>query len=306
MSDAWRWLMRIANGCGDRALSGDHVLQWPHATVEHWIDQGVLAPADVALRLICTECNELAGADVVWVGDRAILPCVHCGPLQIDPARLSCWRISIPVLVDQIRQAMGLKGTVIELVQGHLWRLGNMHWSGIVWPVICGRGLSSVVAAGWLDDVRTTPQTIFVSLSGLPSRELSGRCAGATLALDELAADRDGVLNIDLAELQLCLPKPASFSRRKGKSPKRAIRVAHIENLIRELIEHVRSAREYAINSQERTGTPLLLPRPTCEELAARLKVDKSTVSRCLADASAHELRLVWELAVDLDRILGQ
>lgn len=307
MSEAWRWLLRMTNARGDITLPEDQIAQWPETTVAGWIEQGLLEPNKSACRLICQGCGEIADADVVWLGDKAILSCAQCGPLQIDPARLRCWQINVQRLLDQIRHAMRLKGVESELADGRLWRLGNLHWSGVVWPVICGRGLGSARAGAWFENVRTTLQTVLISFSGLPSPEVSDRFSGTAFALDELVIDGDGPLVVDWAEINLRLPKPASvLGRKKDKLPKRASRIAHIESLTRELTEHVRSAREYAVDTQLRTGKALLLPRPTCELLAARLRVDKSTVSRCLADASARELRMVWELAVDLDRILGQ
>lgn len=87
--------------------------------------------------------------------------------------------------------------------------------------------------------------------------------------------------------------------------PKRGSRTALIEALTRELEVHLRGARDYALSMQERTGTPQLLPRPKMELLARKLGVHKSTVSRCFEDATARELRFLWDLAADLDRILS-
>jgi hypothetical protein len=86
---------------------------------------------------------------------------------------------------------------------------------------------------------------------------------------------------------------------------KRASRTALIELLRREIEEHLRSARDYARATQDRTGTPLLLPRPSMEHLARRFRVHKSTISRCLRDKGAATLRMLWDVAADLDRILG-
>jgi hypothetical protein len=80
--------------------------------------------------------------------------------------------------------------------------------------------------------------------------------------------------------------------------------MALVEALRKEMEEHLRSARDYALATLDRTGTPELLPRPTMEFLARRLRVNKSTVSRCFDDAAARELKLLWVVAADVDRLL--
>jgi len=71
------------------------------------------------------------------------------------------------------------------------------------------------------------------------------------------------------------------------------------------MIEHLRTARDYALETRERTGTPELLPRPSQKQLATRLGISESNVSRCQHDKSARELALLWEWAADLDRVLA-
>jgi hypothetical protein len=104
-----------------------------------------------------------------------------------------------------------------------------------------------------------------------------------------------------LADTLAALPQQAPD---KPPRPKRGSRAALIEALTHELGEHLRSARDYAVATEDRTGTPQLLPRPKQELLARKLNVDKSSVSRCLSDRSARELRFLWDVAGDVDRIL--
>jgi len=103
-----------------------------------------------------------------------------------------------------------------------------------------------------------------------------------------------------LAELGL-----GGDGRKKAAKRRRASRTANIEKLTQAMMEHVRTARKAAFDARDRTGTPILLPRPTLEELARRTGISPSTVSRCLKDPEARELQFLWELAVDLDRLMG-
>ena len=77
-----------------------------------------------------------------------------------------------------------------------------------------------------------------------------------------------------------------------------------IEMLTGEMHEHLRAARDHAVDTLDRTGTPQLLPRPQRDFLARNLNVHKSSATRAFQDDEARELQYLWELAADLDRIL--
>lgn len=90
------------------------------------------------------------------------------------------------------------------------------------------------------------------------------------------------------------LPAPAK--------KKRAERATGIETLKKELVEHIRSARDNAQEALDRDVKPTLLPRPRKQELAQRAGVRPHTVRRCFSDSA--ELRHLWTLAADLGAIL--
>jgi hypothetical protein len=98
---------------------------------------------------------------------------------------------------------------------------------------------------------------------------------------------------------------PAARGAERPPLPKRASRAALIEALQKALEEHLRAARDYAVTTMDRDGTPELLPRPTLELLARQLGVHKSSISRCLEDRTAGQVRLLWDVAADLDRLLA-
>ena len=80
--------------------------------------------------------------------------------------------------------------------------------------------------------------------------------------------------------------------------------MAVIEMLTHEMQEHLRAVRDHAVDALDRTGTPQLLPRPSRDLLARKVGVHKSRVTRAFQDTEARELRFLWDLAADLDRIL--
>lgn len=102
-------------------------------------------------------------------------------------------------------------------------------------------------------------------------------------------------------------PPPTVSGGRATRRPpprKRSGRAEKIERLVRELVEHLRAARDHAFATRDATGTPALLPRPSQTALARRAGLTKYDVTRCLQDTAARELQLYWGLAEDLDRIM--
>ena len=85
---------------------------------------------------------------------------------------------------------------------------------------------------------------------------------------------------------------------------KRSQRTANIELLQKALIEQIKSARDYAWASIDAGKGPRLLKPPLKKELARQIKISPASVSRCFNDPAAHQLRLLWETAWDLEQIL--
>jgi hypothetical protein len=63
--------------------------------------------------------------------------------------------------------------------------------------------------------------------------------------------------------------------------------------------------RDHADATQRITGTPELLPRPTKMQLAKETGLSKPVVSKCFKDDSARELKLYWEIALNLARVMA-
>jgi hypothetical protein len=93
-------------------------------------------------------------------------------------------------------------------------------------------------------------------------------------------------------------------AKSKRRVPKRGSRSCNIEKLQNELIEHLRGAQDHARASIQNGGMPTLLPRPNQKELGRRTRLSESNVSRCLSDPCARELRILWDLANDLEGII--
>lgn len=114
------------------------------------------------------------------------------------------------------------------------------------------------------------------------------------------AVDDDQPVRLDHAH-GIALLRPPS---KAGRTRKRADRAANIEALVRELSDHLRAARDHAQAAADFGRPPELLPRPSRRDLAKRIGIAASVVSRCFSDPAAKELNLLWEMANDLEAVL--
>jgi len=85
---------------------------------------------------------------------------------------------------------------------------------------------------------------------------------------------------------------------------KRANRTANIEAIKRELIEHIKSARDHAHTLAQTGRQPELLPLPSKAELGRRVKLARHTVFNCFRDKQARELEVLYRIAGNLDEVM--
>ena len=192
----------------------------------------------------------------------------------------------------------------MEIVPQRFWQLGSTGFAGHRHDVFLGRMLAHHDGCDLLRQQRISKSGIVFVPGIVPRMDFFNEHRPMVLSLQAAISPEGDSLHLvkEYFESQVAdYEKPAS---RKKIPSKRAKRAAQIAALTEELMEHVRTAHEYARATEEQTGEPRLLPRPTQEQLARRLGCDQSSVSRCLADNSARELRFLWDLALDLDRIL--
>jgi hypothetical protein len=216
--------------------------------------------------------------------------------------------MSISRFVEVITEQLQPVGDRAELVPSRVWRLGKVRWNGVARHVYFARGLHRSDARQVLSGCALPNRSVILVPSKLPVQRDLQELASAVFPLDTLLAWHQGKLQFDHREVESLLAMdlpPAATASAKPPVPKRATRTALIESLQLELEEHLRAARDYAVDTLERTGTPRLLPRPTKEFLAKRLGVNKSTISRCFDDVSAGQVRLLWDVAADVDQLLS-
>ncbi len=234
------------------------------------------------------------------------IPCPECGSSEIDLRKLERWRIdSMAVLRAIIEKLTPTPRAPTEVFPGHLWNAGKVHLLGQLREMFFLAGYRTATATSVVDFLRTRTKCIVLMPSEIGVARWGAASNNLVLAIESFATlEVSGIeINRQLLETRVA----AFFGNKKAKAPpkRRASRLAGLDALERELTEHLRNARDHAIASRDLKGEAKLLRRPTKAELAKRAGVSPSDVTRCFQDKLGANLRVMWELAADLDAIIG-
>ena len=309
MSDNLMRLLRLADYTTVVECQFDEVAQWPAGELERCLAVGLLSPAEPAQSVVCEECGEI---EEVVLMESVVTPpfapyvrCALAGAYRIRRERLQRWQMSIHQLIDVVFRGIDLVGIRHELIRMRMWRLGKSRWARTQWNVYLGRALQCRDAWQIINHASLPARSVLFVPSRPPETDVRIARMPVVIGLDTIVSWSGDKLQIDQAQVEQQLASELAASKLLSEKPlsKRGSRAALIDSLRRELEEHLRAARDYAEEMLERTGTPQLLPRPTMELLARRLGVNRSTVSRCFEDESGDQIRMLWEVAADLDRL---
>lgn len=278
------------------------------AFVSQLLAAGVLQELSLAKSLACAECAEAPFREVIYTAaadglSRAIFPCPHCGLYEVPLDRLRRWQVDGSALMAFIGRSLPVTGSSSERIPRRVWRIGRLQRDAFNVAVWFGLHLNCRDAAEMISRAQLAAPALLLVPSRMPRAALpEGVVAGS---LRELTCWSEGSLDWDedrLTEL-LTACRPTPRSSRKAAPTRRKTRATDIETLVAELKQHLRAARDHANHTLATQGEPRLLPRPTQKDLARRVEITESRVSRSLNDPRATELRLLWNLADDLDQV---
>lgn len=262
------------------------------AFVSQLLAAGVVQELSPAKSLACAECAEAPFREVIYTEtadgrSRALFPCPHCGLYEVPLDRLRRWQIDSVTLMALIGRSLPVTGNSSERIPGRVWRLGRLQRDAVTTAVWFGLHLGRRDAAEIITRAQVAAPALLLVPSRMPRAALpEGVVAGS---LRELTCWSDGGFCWDkdrLAEL-LAACSPVSRSSRKAVPTRRKTRATDIEALVAELKQHLRAARDHANHTLATQGEPLLLPRPTQKDLARRVGITESRVSRSLRDPRA-------------------
>jgi hypothetical protein len=295
--------------CEPPLFHAEEVNCWPVELLEQWLGCGLLRPITPALTMPCEMCGGrhtervvfLSGAD----GVHAYVPCRTCGPNRIDPDRLRRWELDLDALTTLVSTELACRGEAVELVPQRFWRLGLACFAGRHHNVFFGRMLTGHDGCELLQQQHISKYGVVFVPSMVPKMSLAEKGSRPFIfSLRETILSNSNALHLDKTFVESQVAGRNNVKPHMRNPSKRAVRTTMIADLTKAVIEHIRAARDHAHVMQRQTGSPRLLPRPTQRQLARQLGASQAGVNRCLADPSARELRYLWNLAVDLDRIM--
>ena len=176
---------------------------WPPGAHDRLVAAGLLARGTNATGLVCDECETACwvvpdritrpdGEQVLFsgcVGGRA-----EVGLLTFPLDRLVIWRFDVAGFARALASAGTLRGPVVEVVPGRLWRLGTLGAGRNRRPVLLAPGLARLRAEerrGLLDQVGTGLPVVLVPCE-IPTDVPSERATIVPLA-EVLDLEPDGL-----------------------------------------------------------------------------------------------------------------
>ncbi len=308
LQKGWREAL-AALDCQRPVINGEAAGQWPAPLLADLIRAGVLAEIAPARSLACPGCVEAPFCEVLRRerrgGERRVLlACPHCGPVEVPLDDLRRWQVEQGAVQDLVCHSLHLAGQRREPAKERLRRLGRLHRGGSPCSVWFGLHLFRRDAGQIVSRASLPARALLIVPGRRPSCSLPGGVI--SVSLRDVTDWAGGTLQWDAERLDELLEVPATEFRaaRKPAPTRRQSRAGDIDALVAELKQHLRSARDYAYQTRETRGVPALLPRPSQKDLARRLGITESRLSRSLHDERATELRLLWRVADDLEQVL--
>lgn len=301
MSETYLRILSLLDFRKIPAICHDDARRWSAGSLEQAAAGGLLTEAPRGTGAICDSCGEYR--DAVLVGNKVAgsvegrLQCPDCGLSPISISRLRRWQVNLEGLLELALAGSGIERCLLTIVPNQVYSLGKADWDGRR-DVYFVRGSPKVSPNFRIAHSAAVLVPINRPLAHLSPVMYVPLSHATSWNGEEIVWDMDYVQSQVIAH-EGAVKKPLQ------PRPRRKNRMALIGALEKQLREHLRSAKSYALDTRLKTGDPQLLPRPTMDFLAAQLGVNKSTVSRCLEDPAARGLAVLWDAADDVERILS-
>lgn len=293
-----RLLSRVE--CDPPLFTAEEINDWPPGLPI----ESVLRMAAAATTAPCPACDGEHTGRVVALDRSLRIVCRQCGPSPVSGDVLRRWEIVVPMLLAPLSAVLGIRGTVSELVPGHLWNWGTAAWAGksrnVVFACRAHRAVHVIAQAM----SRRPASVVFVADEVGVTRWSDD--ARRLIPLTNVLSEASTRLEFEVDFVNSLFPDEShSVTAASRPSPRRGSRAVAIEKLTQEIQRHLLAARDYAQDSMCRNGTPKLLPRPSQSDLAKRTGLTETSVCRCLQDEDAKLLRFLWETTNNIDSVIS-
>ncbi len=241
--------------------------------------------------------NRRTGRTGLW------LPCRECGLVEIPGESLRRWVLDHAAFVAAVARAAGIRGEPEPFADGRGWFLGRAVWVKRSHEVFLVRAVSEKTARILHERLRThSKAVIFAARSEDAAAWQLFAGEGRVVVLDSVLSFTDE-LRCDVPAIEALL-QPEAVNVARTRPVKRTGLLAKIALLKRELLAHIRAAKQFTEDAEERGVEVELLPRPTKSQLARMAGLQPHDVTRSFDDAAGYELRVLWEVADDLAQVM--
>lgn len=229
--------------------------------------------------------------------------CPECGWSQVQPESLRRWVIDLAAFATSIAHAAGIRGVAEPFVDGRGWFLGRATWAKRSHEVFLVRAVYEKTPPLLHERLRRHPKAVVFAASSEDAAAWQLFAGQQRVVVLDALLSFDGELRCDRNVLEaLFQPEAAKVAR--TRPVKRIGLLAKIALLKRELIAHIRAAKQFTDDAEERGVEVELLPRPTKSQLARMAGLQPHDATRCFDDAAGYELRVLWEMADDLGQVM--
>jgi len=265
---------------------------------------GVLHPTVPASDWWCDECCQShlveyhdtpKGTLGFVVGD--------CGVTRLKRSQTDQFQIDTERLLALL--FAGSRLSIQPSVGERLWNIGRHTIGSHSRELRFVRGISPRTNRAIVDKLKSQPKAILFTPSVGCAAFWQRQVPCLVLALEEVATPTSTTFSIKWEAIEESFSDHTQVKDTPTKPrQKRGTRTAKIERLRDELKRHLASAADHAVATAEGEGCAALLPRPSKTELAKLAGMSKYDVTRCFNDATASELRLLWDTADNLEAVL--
>ena len=222
MIDPLEWLWPLADAPVP-TVATHHTAGWPEGVLDRLQELGLLVECELAARVLCPECRdhyeEVLACEGPGRATYSFIACPEFRRVRVSRDARRQWSVHFAGLTSGLAAVMKLTGKVAELTPARVWRLGRTTWHGESRDVVLARGLNWCDAASVRAAItRTRKPVVFVPHAKPDADFWSGRVP-PVLALDQIAADAPGGIDIDPLEILTALRDADALRSESGTAP---------------------------------------------------------------------------------------
>jgi hypothetical protein len=244
--------------------------------------------------------NRRTGRPSLW------LPCRECGLVEVPGDSLRRWALDLAAFAASVARAAGVRGEPEPFADERGWFLGRATWAKRSHEAFLVRAVHGERVSLLRERLATHPKAVVFAATSEDALAWGPHAGDQRVVVLDAILSFEGELRCDVAAIEAALQPEPVVAKASGPRPtaRKASLLTKIDRLKSELVAHIRAAKRFAYDAEERTGEGGVLPRPTKPKLVALVWVKPHDVTRCFDDDAGRELRVLWEVADDLSQIM--